>query len=161
MKVHAVRGFGITVEGVAEDRGTDPALVRWRGGMDAELVGSSGLGTEFDPGRSVISGDHAPEGSGGTSLPRTDDLSGAMIPVHAQGQFDDTLLLLEGSIQDRFVGLPDLALLKLARESSEHPLGHRDHHETAGFDVESMGHDAAVGPGKRLGDARLDRVLSV
>ena len=76
-----------------------------------------------------------------------------MVPVHSKRQVDHAVVRLEGSIQDRFVGLSDLALLELARESPEDPLGHRDHHEPAGLDVESMGHDPAIGPGKDLGDA--------
>ena len=71
-----------SVETVADNRCAESVF---RGGVDAELMGSSSDWNKFDAGLSVFNTQHLPVGDANFSVDGVIDLNGAVVDVESEG----------------------------------------------------------------------------
>lgn len=175
MEAEARRGVGrvrrrtIAVERVAEDGHGEAADGLGEGGVNAELVGAAGDGRELDAGANWRGGskrlarEDAVAREGIAAVGFADHLARAVVPIDADlhADFAGVVRGGEDAVEERDVGLVDVAFFELAREVALGVGRECDGDDAAGFKVEAMDHHRAGGVGEAEADAGDNAVLLV
>lgn len=158
----------IAVERVAEDGHGEAADGLRECGVDAELVGAAGDGRELDAGANWrgskrLSREDAVAREGIAAVGFADHLAGAVVPIDADlhADFAGVVRGGEDAVEERDVGLVDVAFFELAREVALGVGRECDGDDAAGFKVEAMDHHRAGGVGEAEADAGDNAVLLV
>jgi len=135
MEQHAFAGFSGSIESIS-DNGT--AQAQRMGGMQPELMGTTGQGDKLYPGCAVAHRQSTPEGDPRLAPDRIIDLVRPVVRVKTKGKFDPSLLLPDHPAKYGQVFFPHPAFGKLSGKQTVGLHGTGQHHEAGGVHVEPV-----------------------
>lgn len=148
----------MAVEPVTDDGDAEAEVV---GGMEPQLVGSTGERSEFDSGSAAFYCQTSPEGDAHLAVQRVMNLIGPVVGIESEGEVYFTIVPGDDTFEDGNITLADQALLELTTKMAMCFTVDGQHHQPGGVHVESMHRRLSDHAGQQASDLRDHAVLLV
>ncbi len=108
------------------------------GGMDPELMGPAGFGSEQNPAAMVFNADFAPAGYTEFPMHRIMDLVGSVVHIQTERQPDLPLMVFNDTLQHGHILFLHLTIPELARKILMRQNGQGQHHQAGGVHIQAV-----------------------